>query len=470
MVRVGGANREVPVYDPITVDYPALRTTLPSGSVVAFALAEPTNNVNRAIRFDTPEGIAALALDNPALEDFEVFATTAWPGNGWAGNTGLFASASGTAAIDETRSLRGTADTSGTSPAAVYNPNLTTARENRYSALVRIGGTGNAKPGIHANGQSTGATSFYRNSYKAAISAYTDTLGLERWEGGGNVTVEATQVTIRPNVTYHLALDMHGPDTTAILSDATSKAEIARATMANETMHTSGVAGVSVAGTETTPCFFDNIRREGGPPMGTLPGQAQVIDTFESASFAAYSSDDFGAFTFDDTVAREGSYSLRLNAFDSGDDYLWSMPGDGLANYPSVGDTFQVKYRTHATDANTRVRFYFAKQTDGTSVSPSYMFGHLADGTFYVGETTANGEFGRANANPGYPTGTWLRAEVEWLTSTSVRVTLYNDQTGALLAGPLTGTMTGGLTNGGIQFWAQFNRNGPIYFDDIRML
>lgn len=466
---VGGQRRDVPVYDPVTVDYPAYRYALPNGDIVAPALTSPSDITNRALRIPTPNGIAAIALDAPMIEDFEGFATATWPANKWFGYTEQYAIASGTAALDGGYSLRGES-TTGATPAAVFKNDAATERNNRYSAIVQFGAVGDVTASLHVNGPTNDATTFYRNSYHAAINAETDTFELVRGDGGGAFTRESVTVPLSVGTPYQVAVDMHEGNTAAVLTNPINRQELARATMVGETSKASGYMGLSTTGGSTAPAFFDNIRPEGGPAVGSLGGTVGVIDQFNHASFTNYESDDFAAFAFDNTIVREGTHSLRLNAGEPGDDYLWSMPGGGLNHYPEVGDTFQVKYRTEATDANTAARFAFAKQTAGTSLNPSYLIAHHVDGNFYIGEITGTGEYRRARVSVGYPTATWLRAEVTWDSATSVTASVYNDETGALLGGPITGTMSGGMTSGGIEWWAQYNRNGPIHFDDIVLI
>lgn len=65
-----------------------------------------------------------------------------------------------------------------------------------------------------------------------------------------------------------------------------------------------------------------------------------IVDDFEDNDLVEYSNTTNFTTT---TTAIEGSYSGQNDGTTTNDEQIYSMPGDGLPNYPSRGDTFEFK-------------------------------------------------------------------------------------------------------------------------------
>lgn len=154
-----------------------------------------------------------------------------------------------------------------------------------------------------------------------------------------------------------------------------------------------------------------------------------------------------------------GQYSLEIH-----NDYteMISLPGDGLENYPSAGDTISAYFMPTGGADNLNFSWGVQSQIDKyyTKIEPSsgkmHLFKYKDDeGTYLDGESVSLSQ------------DTWYWIEVNWGTDGTHTVELY-DIKGDVLA-TVTGTDSE-WTNGGIGFDAYLPNEGEkVYFDQVRI-
>lgn len=95
-----------------------------------------------------------------------------------------------------------------------------------------------------------------------------------------------------------------------------------------------------------------------------LPGLGIIknneIDTFESNSLAPYQGDT-DEHTIQTSVVQEGTYALQRDTTDFSAQ-IESFPGDGLDNYPEIGDEFECYVRSENFGSQCDGAFRFGMQ------------------------------------------------------------------------------------------------------------
>lgn len=102
----------------------------------------------------------------------------------------------------------------------------------------------------------------------------------------------------------------------------------------------------------------------------------EVIDSFESGSLSAYTigenpSTYISHGITSDTSAPHGDNVLYIDVDNnSGTAWLYSMPGDGLQNYPQYGDTFRMRF--HFTVSDPVIEMSYGLQNVNEDYPPGY--------------------------------------------------------------------------------------------------
>lgn len=458
----GGVTRhDVPLYDPEKVAYPTVRTADPAGRIRALALTTAAGEASpvptRAAHTETPNGPRAMALDDPILADFE---DGVWPGD-WEWFTSKFL-VDGVYTLDGEYSLKHPEGFTDGVFHRTFNPTIQTARGTTYSVRTRF-----------ASVETEGAVGFavcgggtdYGQYYRTFLRLSGDSLFVGKGVPGADPDPISDETAVAGGVqndtVYRLSLALDAETVTATVENPYDGTDLASVTITDDE-YTAGDLGVFA----NTNSRFDRVMAHGPPPTSTATGTAP-IETFESGVLSAWSSDDMTAFSVQSGVVHDGSYALRVESYNGGTDYLWSMPGDGLPYYPRPGDSFQFYVQPNATNDYHREELLFAKQAAGSMKYPSYGVNVHEDGVFYFEENHADGTRHRLDsASFTYEPGTWYRVEVDWPDTETIRARLIDDDAETEL-GALDVAPTLGLGVGGLRILGDWERNAPNYWDTI---
>lgn len=156
-----------------------------------------------------------------------------------------------------------------------------------------------------------------------------------------------------------------------------------------------------------------------------------TIDDYEDGSVSEYGP-DAEIWT---TNPHSGSYCMRVV---TGPDAM-SYPGDGLANYPSDGDTLSV----WATADFTQMAFSFG----GLNANNQYTVYHANDNLRLYERD--NGSLSLIASDPVYPVteqnDVWNRYEIDWGSDGSITVGIPDETTATITANSTTHTGEGGF-------------------------
>lgn len=185
---------------------------------------------------------------------------------------------------------------------------------------------------------------------------------------------------------------------------------------------------------------------------------SNLVDSFEDADIAEYSGDT-GSFAIDDTVAYDGSYSLRGDQGGASEAMIYSTTG--LTYYPEPGDTYRTNFGnlTEAINGNLKLPF-------GLQDTNNYYYIWIASGSegFGLRKVSAGSDSQLAKTAHTYATGTEYIPEVVWGTDGTLDATLYDANMNVITTASATDTEFGA---GGIG-WLVYN-NGAN-FDNARVV
>ncbi len=190
-----------------------------------------------------------------------------------------------------------------------------------------------------------------------------------------------------------------------------------------------------------------------------------IIDDFEDQDLSEYTAltgslSDWG---FDNSTVINGNYSLTITESTKVDRAIVST--SGLDNYPSAGDIISIWMHPSADGGNNpAANFYFGYQDANNYYMLTHQNTDSNDGIFRLAKADA-GDFVTLHSETYNASNQWYRYEIDWGSSGTIDVTLYDsDGTTQLTNFSVTDTT---FTDGGIGWFANFEASNTItfYFD-----
>jgi hypothetical protein len=148
---------------------------------------------------------------------------------------------------------------------------------------------------------------------------------------------------------------------------------------------------------------------------------ARIVDDFESGNLSAYTAT--AGFTVDTSApVIQGSNSLKCTTYRSWEE-AWSLPGDGLENYPTAGDTFRGRFYLPASTASNRLRVAWGLSGYANSAGYMLCYAERWDALeFRVDDAIA------ATGSIDYSTirGGWFEFEIQWGSNGTMTFTTFD--------------------------------------------
>lgn len=226
---------------------------------------------------------------------------------------------------------------------------------------------------------------------------------------------------------------------------------------ANDTTHEDGGFGFFGAAESTEYFYWDYPRITYYSPRTTW------VDNFEDNDLSEYGGNT-GSYTTQGTTVYEGNYALEA----SSTGIITSDPGDGLANYPSRGDTFQFMVRASQTTSWPQV--LWCMQDNGGDDTLEYGYYVALDNDDQnVNVWSYDGNYDR-HIRVGIGTSQvdeWLRVYLEHHSDDSMycEVERMSDNT---VLGSGSGTPVNNYSSGDLKF--RCRDGAPVYWDDFKIL
>lgn len=185
--------------------------------------------------------------------------------------------------------------------------------------------------------------------------------------------------------------------------------------------------------------------------------QTNIIDNFERGDLSPYDSGYTENFSIVSSPVYEGSYALKGTTDSSVGPNKWIVSTGGLQNYPSRGDSIELRMR--GTNGNAQPRFMFGLQDSSWDSGYSVNL-DISDGKAIFQKQTNN----LRAINHSFSSDIWYRYVIDWL-SDRIRTTVYKPD------GTEIGVMSytdQAFDSGNIGFRAD-HKEGP-YWDGVRIL
>jgi hypothetical protein len=357
------------------------------------------------------------------------------------------------AVIESTKTLKATGDYGG-----LGTSSENTLRGYEYRCQVKLGDS-SAEPGLLTCVQNT--ESPIQNCYWSRINTSRGQISIGVMTDGtySSLANEALP-SIETGKIYELGVRMGEEKIKTIVHEPDSGQVLAETAAVTDTTWTDGQLGFYTGGEGGYPAFYDSVRKGS---LSDSPMETE-IDDFEGGDLTPYihdptqanSSAKIGAYA-DGYPTYSGSHTLAIE--DTNTEMI-SLPGDGLKNYPSAGDTFICWLRTTAGDANANFTYgvqdhenrYFVKVN--FDLNAIYLFKYENDaGTVLASDSDLSLE-----------TDAWYKILVEWESDGTHRVHLVH-QNGNYLTSVSSVDTT--WKQGGIGFDGYMSTGGSVYFDNV---
>jgi len=285
--------------------------------------------------------------------------------------------------------------------------------------------------------------------------------------GGGSTISQATGVTVPNDAYLTFQVDWASDGTiTAKLYDGNT--EVSSVTGTDATW-ASGGHGWSEQGGSITSYFDYALEQTSGAQ--TTPATTIIIDDFEDGDISEYTKDYFGSgdpYSVTTAAAYEGTYGLEENQPDDNDTYyLYST--SGLPEYPSSGDTFQIKnYMDSSSGDNWQCYFLFGVSSNNDN---NYRlvwgprddkFRLYKDGDNYVELASTPFDWTLHNDQ-------WNTVEIDWKGSGDITCTMYgpNDSQIVQISTVDTTFLSGGI--GFVGSGSASDASNTIYWDSAEI-
>lgn len=250
-VGTGGEVVDIPLYDPSTLDTPAVRVAHPNGILAARLHADPPRNGRYPVRVGINGTVYGLDTSTGVLlADFE---DGNWPG-AWSGETGDYTVTSNDP-IRGSYSLRPT-----TEFGQVAYTGDAASRGQSYSCLVKAGPNANVV-WLMANAQSTG--SYSDDLYATSLNWAQDELSCRRVASGNQTELAVASVSLSRGTVYQAVVDVDTDRVRSRLLDADGNT-VATTAWTSDTTHAGGYAGV-YTGRNPSGTRFDQLTEH---PLG----------------------------------------------------------------------------------------------------------------------------------------------------------------------------------------------------------
>jgi len=213
------------------------------------------------------------------------------------------------------------------------------------------------------------------------------------------------------------------------------------------------ITGATIDGTDVTEITVDG---------DTVFSAVKIVDDFEDGNLNEYVGDT-GSFSFSSSTVFSGTNSLELPAGQGG-----ILSDSGLANYPSMGDTFEVYLRFPGTD-DMSVSYGTDGSLSGTVPNDGYSAQIATNG--FVALLRRDGgsrTFLTKSSGNTIPINTWLRLEIEWVNDNHT-MKLFNNDTSSQIT-TLTTTDSTYSSNDGIAFKAGGSGGGGGFIDLMQII
>ena len=213
----------------------------------------------------------------------------------------------------------------------------------------------------------------------------------------------------------------------------------------------------SIDGTDITGATIDGTDVQEITVDGDVVFSANTfIDDFEDGNLNEYSN-DVSDWQVQSTTTFSGTGALTNLG---NNDEIYSLPGDGLDNYPQPDDTLSIRVRLEP-GAETFAQVFFGANSRTTSTVDTYIisvgFNRANNNYLFRLSKVVNGDFVNNqtilfdNALGNLPEGEFLRIEWDWGSNGLIDATLFDESGSLIISDSATDTDN---TSGGIGFRA----------------